>query len=193
MLADSVCSDMRNVMEKADAVTKLTPVLKAVKTKAADGASFDETMAVLKSASETLTKRMHSLKSAGALSDTERKSIKTCVSYYEDMISACNAAACENGSGVFNIAGGIYEKKVASLKEDALNTGERLSNMIRFVREAYKEGNEPVILAARLTTDMWSSRFIGAFGSSDYEELAREMEVSERGTELKERILKLDI
>ena len=38
MLFDAVCADMRNVMEKADLISSVTPVLKAVKAKAADGA-----------------------------------------------------------------------------------------------------------------------------------------------------------
>ena len=68
-----------------------------------------------------------------------------------------------------------------------------LSNVISFVREAYKDGNEPVILATKLTSDQWSSRFIASFGNSDYEELARDMELSERGNDLKEKIMNLEL
>jgi len=94
---------------------------------------------------------------------------------------------------VFKVAAGIYEKKVASLKSGAACKGEELSNMIRFVREAFNGGNEPVILASRLTSDKWSSRFIAAFGNSEYDELSKDMEVSERGTDLKKKILSLDL
>jgi hypothetical protein len=109
------------------------------------------------------------------------------------MIRAANAASCADGNAVFTVASGIYEKKVHALKSESDNTGSKLSNMIAFVREAYDGGNEPVILAARLTSDPWSSRFIGTFGSSDYETLSKDMELSERGNDLKQEILKLDL
>ena len=50
-----------------------------------------------------------------------------------------------------------------------------------------------MILATRLTSDTWSSRFIGTFGNEDYEKLAGDMEISERGLELREQIAKFDI
>ena len=50
-----------------------------------------------------------------------------------------------------------------------------------------------MILATRLTSDTWSSRFISTFGNEDYEKLAGDMEISERGLELKEQIAKFDI
>ena len=193
MLLDAVNADMRSVMEKADMISSVTPVLRAVKNKAGEGAGFEDAIAVLKSAADAAAKRLHDLKAAGALSDQDRKKLKGSAALYDDMIRACNAAACADGNAVFTVASGIYEKKVHALKTESDNTGAKLSNMIAFVREAYDGGNEPVILAARLTSDPWSSRFIGTFGSSDYETLSKDMELSERGNDLKEQILKLDL
>lgn len=193
MLLDAVNADMRSVMEKADMISSVTPVLRAVKNKAGEGAGFEDAIAVLKSAADAVAKRLHDLKAAGALSDQDRKKLKGSAALYDDMIRACNAAACADGNAVFTVASGIYEKKVHALKTESDNTGAKLSNMIAFVREAYDGGNEPVILAARLTSDPWSSRFIGTFGSSDYETLSKDMELSERGNDLKEQILKLDL
>ena len=193
MLFDAVCADMRNVMEKADLISSVTPVLKAVKAKAAEGAGCEETLDIMVKASEAAAKRLHSLKVAGALSDADRKKLKGASALYDDMIRACRDASCENGNGSFTIVSGIYQKKVSQLKAESDKCGKELSNMIAFVREAYKDGNEPVILATKLTSDPWSSRFIAAFGSSDYEDLAKDMELSERGNELKEKIFKLDL
>ncbi len=193
MLMDSVCADMRSVMEKADSVSALTPVLRAAKAKAEAGAGVDEVLDVLKSAAETINKKMTSLKTAGALSSADRKTFKSASKTYEDMIRGCTEVSCESGSGAFNIIKSIYERKTDNLRKEAESTGSKLSCMIKFVREAYAEGNEPVILAARLTSDPWSSRFIGAFGNADYTELSRDMELSERGNALKDKILKLDI
>ena len=109
------------------------------------------------------------------------------------MIRACRDASCENGNGSFTVVSSIYQKKVAQLRAESEKCGRELSSMIAFVRGAYKDGNEPVILATKLTSDPWSSRFIAAFGSSDYEGLAKDMELSERGNDLKEKILKLDL
>ena len=69
------------------------------------------------------------------------------------------------------------------LKENALEASSRLSNLISFVRKACEGGNEPMILATRLTSDTWSSRFIGTFGNEDYEKLAGDMEISADGVD----------
>jgi len=193
MLLDAVCSEMRTVMENADDISALLPALKAVKKRSEEGAAEEETIGVLKSARDNQEGRMKSLKAAGALSPSERRIIKNTIKTYEDMISACSGVSCESGSGVFNVCAGIYEKKKNHLRTCAEETGKRLSNMIRFIKEAYKDGNEPVIIAARLTSDKYASRFIGAFGNDEYKELAADMELSERGNGLKEQILRLDI
>ena len=193
MLLDAVCADERVIMEKADMISSVTAVLKALKTKGESGASADEGIAILRSASEAASKRIDSLRSAGALSPSERKLLREKSVFFDDLIRAAVSAGCEDAGGVFKVAAGIYDKKVASLKSGAVGKGEELSNMIRFVREAFNGGNEPVILASRLTSDKWSSRFIAAFGNSEYDELSKDMEVSERGTDLKKKILSLDL
>ncbi len=193
MLFDSVCADMRTAMEKADLITAVNPVLKSVKAKSSEGGNCSEVTDILRRSSETAAKRMHSLKTAGALSDEERKILKGSAALYDDMIRACNDASCDSASGAFSVISQAYEKKISSLKKEVEKSGNELSNMISFVREAYKDGNEPVILATKLTSDPWSSRFIASFGSRDYEELAKDMELSERGNDLKEKILKLDL
>ena len=193
MLFDAVSSNVRTVMERSDLLSAVVPALKGFKASAESGASVSDALNVLKNASEAAGKRMRSLKAAGALSDADRKILKASAAFYDEMIRTVNDASCESASAAFSLVNTSFEKKVASLKNEAGHAGEKLSNMIKFVNEAYKGGNEPVILAARLTSDNWTSRFIGSFGNSDYEELARDMEISERGNELKERILKLDI
>ena len=193
MLFDSVSSDMRAVMEKSDFLTAVLPALKGFKAASEAGKSLSDAIDVLKRSSETADKKRKSLKAAGALSDGERKVLKASAAFYDDMIRIAGDASCDTAEAAFGLMDQAFEKKVASLRKSAGETGDKLSNMISFVSEAYKGGNEAVILAARLTSDTWSSRFIGAFGNAEYDKLAKDMEVSERGNELKEKILKFDL
>ena len=193
MLFDAVCADMRNAMEKADMISLVRPVLSSVKQRASEEKGADGILSIFRAASESAAKKMHSLKTAGALSDEERRKLKGSLALYDDMARAVNDASCDSASAAFLVIKQIYEKKVSVLRKEVEKSSLELSNVISFVREAYKDGNEPVILATKLTSDQWSSRFIASFGNSDYEELARDMELSERGNDLKEKIMNLEL
>ncbi|MCR5441568.1 MAG: MoxR family ATPase [Lachnospiraceae bacterium] len=190
MLTESVSGDMKETLVEADAVRTLTPVMKSIKDMSEKGADDSELQGIIRKALGAQENNLKLLQERGNLSRHRRRSIAITIDFYNDCLKPGEGVKAEDGSLSCLDS---YNSEVAKLKEKAMTSSSRLSNLISFVRKACEGGNEPMILATRLTSDTWSSRFISTFGNEDYEKLAGDMEISERGLELKEQIAKFDI
>ena len=145
---------------------------------------------VIRKALDTQSSTLKTLQERGGLTRHRKRSILRVIDFYNGCLKVDSSAPSADGR---HPVLSDYNAEVGSLKENAMKASYRLSNLISFVRKACEGGNEPMILATRLTSDTWSSRFIGTFGNEDYEKLAGDMEISERGLELREQIAKFDI
>ena len=154
------------------------------------GADDSELLGIIRKALGAQENNLKLLQERGNLSRHRRRSIALTIDFYNDCLKPGEGVKAEDGSLSCLDS---YNSEVAKLKEKAMTSSSRLSNLISFVRKACEGGNEPMILATRLTSDTWSSRFISTFGNEEYEKLAGDMEISERGLELKEQIAKFDI
>ena len=190
MLTESVSGDMKETLVEADAVRTLTPVMKSIKDMSEKGADDSEVQGIIRKALGAQENNLKLLQERGNLSRHRRRSIALTIDFYNDCLKPGDTAKSEDGR-LYCLDS--YNSEVVKLKEKAMTSSSRLSNLISFVRKACEGGNEPMILATRLTSDTWSSRFISTFGNEDYEKLAGDMEISERGLELKEQIAKFDI
>lgn len=190
MLTESVSGDMKETLVVADAVRSLTPVMKSIKDMSENGGDDTAIQSVIRKALETQENNLKLQQERGNLSRHRKRSFVLAIDFYNDCLKPGNYARAEDGRLSCLDA---YNAEVVKLKETAMTSSSRLSNLISFVRKACEGGNEPMILATRLTSDTWSSRFISTFGNEDYEKLAGDMEISERGLELKEQIAKFDI
>ena len=190
MLTESVSGDMKETLVYAEALQMLTPVMKAVKDMTEKDADDAAVQGVIRKALDTQNSNLKSLQERGMITRHRKRSILRVIDFYNDCLKADNSAPGADGRHPVLAE---YNAEVGRLKENAMTSSYRLSNLISFVRKACEGGNEPMILATRLTSDTWSSRFIGTFGNEDYEKLAGDMEISERGLELREQIAKFDI
>ena len=190
MLTESVSGDMKETLVLADGVQLLTPVIKSIKDMIEGGSGNDVVYRTLMNALETQSNNLKILQERGNLSKHRKRSILYAMDFYKYCLKDFN---WDNKSSFYHPCMASYSNRVGELKENALSSSSRLSNLILFVRKACEGGNEPMILATRLTSDTWSSRFIGTFGNADYEKLAADMEVSERGLELRQKIADFDI
>ena len=190
MLTESVSGDMKETLVYAEALQMLTPVMKAVKDMTEKDADDAAVQGVIRKALDTQSSNLKSLQERGMITRHRKRSILRVIDFYNDCLKADNSAPGADGRHPVLAE---YNAEVGRLKENAMKASYRLSNLISFVRKACEGGNEPMILATRLTSDTWSSRFIGTFGNEDYEKLAGDMEISERGLELREQIAKFDI
>ena len=86
-----------------------------------------------------------------------------------------------------------FGRQVAAFEAGATKTGERLSNLFRFVEAVFGEGQEMLILVTELTAGYYSARFISRHGCAEYFAHNRELLFYERQKELISQLNDLDI
>lgn len=79
------------------------------------------------------------------------------------------------------------------MKERTVQVGERLHALFVFMEETFADGNEMLIFVTELTVNDYSARFIGMFGSEDYNRHNEELMITERRNELQEEIAALEL
>ena len=186
MLLDKIQSEMREVIETADVLTQLTVSLKAVKALLAKGEQTMESL--LEEQIVRREKRMESLQKAGALSKSERKREKRVLAFLENEKKNC----VEENNG-FTVVEQHYAQKVADMRQQTEKVGKRLHALFGFMEETFPDGNEMLILVTELTVNEYSARYIGMFGSEDYNRHNEKLMISERRNELQEEIAALSL
>ncbi len=81
-----------------------------------------------------------------------------------------------------------FEKRVWNLKNDTNITGERLSNLFKFVSGCFGDGNEMLILITELTVNYNSARFIAEKGCEEYYKFDKKYQLYDRNKELMSEI-----
>ncbi|MCR5476660.1 MAG: AAA family ATPase [Lachnospiraceae bacterium] len=192
MLLDRVLQDCRSVMGRADVMTQIAPVFRTLKEKA-QSLSGEEAAQMLGSAGQGKEKQLKTLKTAGALSDAEKAKLKAAIQVFDEAQRTIRVSGARSGEEAFAAASGYYGKAVAQLQKEAEGVQKELRNLFGFSKEAFAEGNELLLLLTQLTVSDYGARFIGTFGSPEYEALSRDLMVSERRNELAQEIAKLDL
>ena len=69
----------------------------------------------------------------------------------------------------------------------------RLHNLFAFSEVAFMDGNELVVLVTELTMNAYSARFIGLYGSADYQKHNEELMIHERQDDILNEIESLEL
>ena len=101
--------------------------------------------------------------------------------------------ALSSGEQVFQRVKDRFDADVASMKQETERIKERLHHLFTYVRAAFEEGNEMLLLVTELTVNTYSSRFISQFGCDDYRAASDELMLSERQDELQKEIRELEL
>ena len=99
----------------------------------------------------------------------------------------------EDAPAAFGLIQVRFGRQVAAFEAGAAKTGERLSNLFRFVEAVFGEGQEMLILVTELTAGYYSARFISRHGCAEYFAHNRELLFYERQKELIAQLSDLDI
>ena len=172
MLCSEIIKDIKDMMDETDMLKNLLPALKKAK------ASEDIFVDITRLAGErrlAITK----LENAGTLSPKKKQELKKTVAFLEAMVSQKNVDDLYNG-------------RVRKLKSSVETVKLYFSNMFEFVKNAFGEdSNEMLVLVSELTVNDSSARFLAQYGSSDYDEYSKNLKVKERKEKLREEILEL--
>jgi hypothetical protein len=205
MLIDKMQSEIAGVLRISDYLTELMPSLRELKEKSAT-MSGDEVIDYLAAKESALDERINKLMLANSLSSADKKKYRAELAFYKKVLSGLrsgnadskpvsggDAIAKDSGATAFAYVNEMFNAEVASLKEETGTVQERLHNLFLYVKQAFSEGNEMLLLVTELTANADSARFIAQFGSEDYKEASETMMLTERKDAILEEILDLNL
>ena len=195
MLMDRLVSEISDVMEKTDYLAELLKLLKQLKVNTEKYGTASEVIAFLEKCSEAERAKMEKLAKANSLSDKEKRKLRRITDQLNKMVKdiVADGSEIKEPGEAFGIVKKNYDSAVANVKADVQRTKERMHNLFSYVKKAFEEGNEMLLLVTELTVNENSSRFIAQFGSEDYTKASETLMLAERQDAIKREILELDI
>ncbi len=165
LLLDAVSLSLKKTCLEEDVVQELIPLLKKVRADLAAGkdaveslneqiAANEQTIETGKRASTLSEDRLYVLRRIGQILEEDKKNVA--------------AGAVTTGDGAFAVIKADFDKRVASLKELALSTRKKITNLYTFGDGVFGKSQEMIILETEMTINNYASRFISRYGSDEY-------------------------
>lgn len=199
MLLDRVQDGMKDVVETADYLTDLFSCLKAVCAFAEKQETDNArdlpglTADMLKNQAKGRKKQIDSLKKANALSAACEKEKKRVISFLERAGEELCLKEKKTADSITGFLKGRFQDSTEKMKQKTEKVQKQLHFLFVFAKTAFAEGNEMLILVTELTINDYSARFIGMFGSEDYQTYNEILMLSERSYDLQKEIAKLEL
>ncbi|MDE7207186.1 MAG: AAA family ATPase [Lachnospiraceae bacterium] len=187
MLLNKLQSEMRENLETADYLAELMKVLKIIKAlheKEGNGEK-KEIGEIIASQIQARQKLLENMRSAGTLSGEDRRKNRAIIQFLEACEKELRLNRSENPFAVLKSA---FDGEVASMKEENAWIQTRLHNVFAFSEVAFMDGNEMLVLVTELTVNVYSSRFIGIYGSPDYAKHNEDLMLHEREDNIMQEI-----
>ena len=162
LLLDSVCGEIRAVMEWDDVIAALHAILKEVKV----GASMEEKLRQQEEQMERNLRR-------GSLSPEKEERYQRIFAFLQAHIKA--------GSD-FDAIRAAFQQEVASMRAAAQAAGVQLENLFAFAETVWTGGQELLILVTELTVHYHAARFIARYGCEAYYRHNQELMFYQRKT-----------
>lgn len=189
VLLDYVTADIREAVDRAYYVEELLNRLMTVK------GSSNMPMA-LEDEEKKCQISIDRLEMAGSLSSEKKQLLKKVRSTLSEMrgVLLNNDERTDKDNSVmtddngFAIVKNVYDRELEALKALEKAVGGRLEALFGFVEDVFGDGQEMLVLVSELTENGYSAKYISMFGCSSYSKYSERLMVSDRKTQLDERI-----
>lgn len=191
MLLDKLESEMKENLEESDHLTDLMKVLKAVRILC----EKDADKGVQTQITDQIANReklMASMANAGTLSDEDRHRHRAVIKFLETAERKLRLEKLE-GEAAFALLKADFDARVAGMKAENSRIQTRLHNLFAFSEVAFMDGNEVLVLVTELTVNAYSARFIGLYGSADYQRHNEDLMLHERQDDIMKEIEALEL
>ena len=186
MLLDKLESEMRENLETSDYLTELMKVLKIIKVLYdKDSGEGKDICAVIGKQIDARQKLLESMRSAGTLSNEDRRKNRAIIQFLEAQERELRLEKSENPFAILKAA---FDREVALMRGENEKIQKRLHNVFAFSEVAFMDGNEMLVLVTELTVNVYSSRFIGTYGSPDYAKHNEDLMLHEREDNIMQEI-----
>ena len=191
MLLDKLVSEMKENLEQADYLTELMKPLKFMKSQNAD--TVEDIVALLEQQIGARKKLIDSMAKAGTLSSEDKKKHRAIAKFLKEEKRKLRLEQLADAKEGFQLIKSSFDKEVVAMKEENSKIQSRLHNVFAFSEVAFKDGNEMVVLVTELTVNAYSARFIGTYGSTDYQKHNEDLMLHERQDEILREIQDLEL
>ena len=163
LLLGSINHDFRIVIEQEDVISEILPLLKDVKA----GASISSKIA-------EETHKMEQTEKRGIMTADARLKYERTLRFLKELPENADFSAVKTA----------YDALLTAMKDDASECAARLRALFSFVRDAFGEGDELLILVTELTANWYSARFISRYGSDEYYACSDQLAFHQRQLEI---------
>jgi len=162
LLMDSVCAELRSVMDWDDYVTALHGILKEVKS----GTPMADMVTRQQEQMERDSRRgsLHAEKEAR----------------YHRLLAFLQSHAKAESS--FPVIREAFQREVSAMRDAAQRAGTKLTNLFAFAEAVWQSGQEMLILVTELTAHYHAARFIARYGCDAYYRHNQELMFYQRKT-----------
>ena len=187
MLLDAVMVEMKKAMFTDDLLVKLLGLLREYKSQQGLPGDPVQKLAIIRRGAEN---EFNSREQSRSLSEDDREYYAKLLDILHEEILAAKAAPGRE----FEAVKSDFDSKVKDYDDMVKKTSLHTSNMFKFVKEAYSEGQELIILVTELTANPISARFLGRYSVPEYLSASNELVFHKRNVELLQEItdLRLD-
>ena len=168
LLLDSVCTEIRDIIRREDAVTALLKLLREVKA----GASIADVIT-------EHTERMRREERRGTLSAEKRRENEWVLAFLKKH---------EGLNSDFAALKADFDAEVADMKNAAAAAKTQLESLFEFAEKVWSSGQELLIIVTELTANYYSARFIARYGCEGYYRHSEELMFYERQTDIIKRM-----
>lgn len=198
MLLDKVQADIKDILEQADYLSELCKFLKGMKKvleleKEKQEEIKEEVLLLLEKQITARKKLIEAKQRANSLSDMEYRCCRRIISFLEETKKTLFISDKKEGIEAFGLIENRYKVQVAQMQQETQKVSQELHFLFAFAEQAFKDGNEILILVTELTVNSFSARFLATFGCPDYQHYNQELMLSERQDNMQKQIAELEL
>ena len=185
----------RRGVEGADYLNDLMPLLKGLKSLSEKEAAANGNVLadMLERQKEAKKKAADSLRMANALSEGDKRKCRKTIRFLEEAKKELYVGDAGTATEAFSYIKQKFDQQVSVMKSGVAETKGRIHRLFEFVKETFGEENEMLILVTELTVNTSGARFIGMFGSEDYQRYNGKLRLSGRQEDLRQEIERLEL
>ena len=195
LLLDAIQTDIRENVEREDALRKLLLTLKNLKITLGEVAQWDDqtVLNILRANWESLQQMLDREDEANSISLAERKEYQNVIDTLQADAKAIHMAGAYRPQEAFALIKERFDQEVNDMKSRRGEISRKLSNLFHFVEKVFGAGNEMLVLVTDLTVNYNSAKFISRCGCKEYEKYNKKFQIYERQQEIADAVEKLQI
>ena len=191
LLLDALQLEIRDNVEREDAMRKLLPVLKEVKAELSKDSA--DAMEVLRQKEDSVRDLAQKADRANALSPEDRRGYQFVIQTLQQNAKEIRMSDITDAGEAFALIKRNFDSEVQKMQEKSTEISGQLTNIFAFVEKIFGTGNEMLVLVTDLTVNYNSAKFISQKGCKEYFKYNKKFQIYERQQEIEDALEQLQI